>query len=256
MATRKTATKTVKKTSKPSLKAAAPKATKTKSDASMTSTRSSMTTLFASRISSRPRMKVKRSYLIIAVLVIALIGLAVYYRNVFVVATVNGQPISRLSYIKETEAVYVPDARVTAGKQAMNQIVTKTLLVQEASRRRITVSDKEVGDSVDKTRKSLQKSGQTLESALSLQGDSLASYKDRIRIQMTLDKLVGTITVSDKEVTDYIDKNKASLPADATEADLKTQAKESLRQQKYSEKVQTLIQDLQKKAKITYFISQ
>ncbi|MEK7605844.1 MAG: SurA N-terminal domain-containing protein [Patescibacteria group bacterium] len=253
MATRKTTTRTVKKSSKAPVKAAALKTTKTKKpESQMTSTRPTVSTPGI----LRSRIKVKRRTAIIALVIIALVGLVVYYRSLFVVATVNGQPISRLSYIQETEAVYVPDARVTAGKQAMNQIITKTLLSQEANRRHITVSDKEINDSVNKTRESLKKSGQTLESALALQGDSLPAYKARIRIQMILDKLVGTITVSDKEIAGYIEKNKASLPADASEADLKTQAKESLRQQKYSEKVQALISGLQQKAKITYLIPQ
>lgn len=253
MATRKTTTRSIKKSPKAGLKAASSRTTKTKAESQMVSTRPTVST---SSILSRPRIKIKRRTVIITLVIIALIGLAVYYRSLFVVATVNGQPISRLAYIQETEAVYVPDARVTAGKQAMNQIITKTLLSQEANRRHITVGDKEINDSVAKTRKSLEKSGQTLESALALQGDSLPAYKARIKIQMILDKLVGTITVSDKEIADYIEKNKASLPTDASEADLKSQAKESLRQQKYSEKVQALISGLQQKAKITYLIPQ
>ena len=73
---------------------------------------------------------------------------------------------------------------------------------------------------------------------------------------MILDKLVGTITVSDKEIAGYIEKNKASLPADASEADLKTQAKESLRQQKYSEKSRHLSQGYSKKQRSpTSFLS-
>lgn len=253
MATRKTTTRSVKKSSKAQVRSTASRPTKTNPQSQVTSLLSKVST---AGVISRLRIKVRRRTVIIALIAIALIGLTVYYRSLFVVATVNGQPITRLSYIQETEAVYVPDARVTAGKQAMNQIITKTLLSQEANRRHITVSDKEINDSVAKTRKSLEKSGQTLESALALQGDSLPAYKARIKIQMILDKLVGTITVSDKEIADYIEKNKASLPTDASEADLKAQAKESLRQQKYSEKVQALISGLQQKAKITYLIPQ
>lgn len=197
--------------------------------------------------------KVKKKTLAIGLIVIAVLGLAVYFRNVFVVAVVNGQPISRLSYINETEAVYLSDARVTAGKQALNQLVTKTLIYQEASKRNIVISDKEVDAEVATVRKTVEKS-QKLEDALAAQGDTLKAYRERIRIQKMLEKLVGKVTVVDKDVTDYIEKNKSTLPQDLSEAELKKQVRSSLEQQKFSEKVQTLITDLQKKAKVSYMV--
>ncbi|HVZ58846.1 MAG TPA: SurA N-terminal domain-containing protein [Patescibacteria group bacterium] len=260
MPTRKTTTAKSTKTTKSSAKTKTSRArvSSTPKTTEVTPMPLVDTTFETSTLSSnkRLRLKVKRSRIIIALIVIAIIGLAVYYRSLFVVAIVNGQPITRLSYIQEAESVYIPDARVTAGKQAMNQLVTKALLYQEANRRHITVSDKEVNDEVDQTRKSLEKSGQTLESALALQGDTLAAYKDRIKIQKILDKLVGPITVTDKEITDYIAKNKDSLPQDLSASDMKSQVKSTLTQQKYNDKVQSLIQGLQQKAKINYLIAQ
>lgn len=201
-------------------------------------------------------LRVKRRSIILGAIVIALIGLLVYYRHLFVVALVNGQPITRLSYIQETESVYIPDARVTAGKQALNQIITKTLIYQEAKRRNISVTEKEVNDEVAKTRKNLEKSGQKLETALELQGDSLEAYQERIKLQKLLEKLVGNISISDKEITDYIEKNKDALGQEISEEELKKQVSESLKQQKFNEKIQSLLQNLQQKAKITYFIKQ
>lgn len=198
--------------------------------------------------------KVKKKTLAIGLIIIAVLGLAVYFRSVFVVAMVNGQPITRLSYINETEAVYLSDARVTAGKQALNQLVTKTLIYQEASKRNITISDKEVDAEVATVRKTVEKQGQKLEEALAAQGDTLKAYRERIRIQKMLEKLVGKVAVADKDVADYIEKNKSTLPQDLSEAELKKQVRSSLEQQKFSEKVQTLIADLQKKAKVSYMV--
>lgn len=201
-----------------------------------------------------PNVKVKKTYIILGLIIITLVGLIVYYRRVFIVAIVNGQPITRLAYINEAEGVYLQDQRVTAGKQALNQLVTKTLLEQEAAKRNISVSDKEVQDEVAKTRKMLEEQKQKLEDALALQGDSLSAYESRIRTQKLIQKLIGKVAVTEKEVEDYIKQNEASLQGLSGD-DLKNQVKQTLESQKSSEKLQTLIQDLQKKAKVTYFIS-
>lgn len=205
-----------------------------------------------SKASAATLFRVRKTPIIIGVVIILLIGLAVYYRSLFVVAMVNGQPISRLAYINETESVYIPDARVTAGKQALNQLVTKTLLFQEAKKRNIVITQKEVDAEVATTRKSLEKSNQKLEEALSAQGDTLVAYKERIKIQKLIEKLVGNVTVSDKDIADYMEKNKDSIPQTADVESIKNQVKETIKQQKYNEKLQALIQGLQQKAKVSY----
>lgn len=197
-------------------------------------------------------LRVKKPQLIVGAVVIVLIGLAIYYRSIFVVAMVNGQPITRLAYMHETESVYIPDARVTAGKQALNQLVTKTLLFQEASKRNIVITEKMVDDEVATTRKSLEKSSQKLEEALSTQGDTLPAYRERIKIQKLIEKLVGDVVITDKEIADYMEKNKDSIPQTADINAIKNQVKETIKQQKYNEKLQALIQSLQQKAKVSY----
>ncbi|CAN5147830.1 hypothetical protein BH09PAT1_BH09PAT1_8050 [soil metagenome] len=259
MATKKTKPSSGKKTTSPKSSATktAKRTTPTKaavvSDSAVSTT--ATPTSSSTRSTSRMPFKVRRLYLVIALVVIALAGLIAYYRSAFVVAVVNGQPISRLAYMHETESVYLQDQRVTAGKQALNQLVTKTLLEQEASRRHISVSDKEVSDEVTNTRNMLKKQGQKLEDALALQGDTLSAYEDRIRTQKLIQKLVGTVTVSDKEINDSTTQNKSSLPQDLTGNDLKTQVKQTLESQKSNEKLQALIQSLQQKAKVTYLVS-
>lgn len=218
----------------------------------ISSSKNVSTSIKSLKASTYTMLRVKKLPIIVGIVVILLIGLAVYYKSLFVVAMVNGQPISRLTYISETESVYIPDARVTAGKQALNQLVTKTLLFQEAKKRTISVTQKEVDDEVTTTRKSLEKSNQKLEAALASQGDTLSAYKERIKIQKLIEKLVGNVTVSDKEIADYMEKNKDSIPQTADVNSIKNQVKETIKQQKYNEKLQALIQGLQQKAKVSY----
>jgi len=252
MATAKTTTTKSKKTAQSEIKKAPVVKKAVRSAAPSVSSRVTQSPIASLRQNLPTALKVKKLPIIIGLAVILLIGLVVYYRSLFVVATVNGEPISRLSYIFETESVYIPDARVTAGKQALNQLVTKALLAQEAKKRNVVITQKIVDDEVATTRKSLEKSGQKLEEALSAQGDTLVAYKERIKIQKLIEKLVGDVVVTDKEIADYLEKNKESIPQTTDVNAIKAQVKETIKQQKYNEKLQALIQGLQQKAKVSY----
>lgn len=186
---------------------------------------------------------------IIVVAVILIVGfLLYYYKSLFVVATVNGAPIDRLSFTNELQN--------TAGKQVLNTMVTKKLIEQEAQKKHISVSDKEVQDEVNKTNENLAKNGQNLEQALAAQGMTINDFKEQVRIQKMVEKLFEKdIQVSDKEIQDYIDQNKDALANAGTGDQLKATVKQQLQQQKLSEKFQAWITDAQKSAKINYFVS-
>ncbi|HSX40459.1 MAG TPA: SurA N-terminal domain-containing protein [Candidatus Saccharimonadales bacterium] len=199
-----------------------------------------------SLVSSETLSQVKKPYAI-ALIVIAILFVLYLLRSWFVAAIVNGQPITRLSLINEMEK--------SAGKQTMSMLVTKTLIEQEAQKRHITVSDAQVNAEVKKISDSLSAQGQTLDQALAAQGLSRADFPQQVRLQLLAQKLVGNVTVSDKEVDDYIAQNKDSFPQDAKEEDIKAQAKLQLQQQKAQTALQSLLQKLQKDAKITYFVN-
>src|SRR5690349_14247110 len=69
-------------------------------------------------------LKVRKSYVLFIIAILALGALLYVGRGLFVAAVVNGQPISRISVIKETEK--------QSGKQALDTIVRNTLIEQEA----------------------------------------------------------------------------------------------------------------------------
>ncbi len=199
---------------------------------------------------SRSGIRVKKTYIRIFGVIagIILVGALLYtFRSLLVAATVNGQPISRLEVIKELEK--------QGGKQTMNSIVTKTLILQEARKKNITVSDQEIQDELKKIEKQFSTQGRNLDDLLAAQGMSKTQLTEQIRIQKLIEKILGKdIQVTDKEVQDYIDKNKDALPPNAKPEELKTQVKEQIKQQKLSNKFQTWIADVQKNAKINYII--
>lgn len=238
MATKKTA-KSIK-TAKPSKKIM------TSTDTEMEDRESSG---YDNRSSQRTSFKLKRSYVILGIVLVVIAALIYLLRGFFIVAMVNGQPITRWTYYNELEK--------QSGKQVLNTLVTKDLILQEAKKRNITVSQSEVDSEMKKIQDNLSKQGQTLDQVLALQGMTKDSLIDQIKFQKILTKMVsGNVKVSDKEIADYIDKNKESIPADANQADVKKQAADQLQQQKLNEEIQKFISNLQKNAKISYFVKQ
>lgn len=193
-------------------------------------------------------LQVKRSYLI-TLAVVLLVAAALYAgKSLFVAAVVNGQPISRLSIVKELEK--------QGGKQALQTQVTKTLILQEANKKKVTVPQSEIDAELKKIQTNLSQQGQTLEQALTGAGMTKASLEDQIRLQKLLEKMVGSnATVSDAEINEYIETNKESIPADQDPEETKTQVKQQLQQSKLNEKVQAFVQELQKNAKINFWVS-
>jgi foldase protein PrsA len=192
-------------------------------------------------------LKLKKSYFIVAAVVLVAAALIVRYRGAFVAAVVNGQPISRLSVVRETEK--------QAGQQALQNLVRNTLIEQEAREKKVTVSEKEIDDEIKKVEKTLSEQGQEIDQVLATQGLNREDLRRLIRLDKLVAKIVGKdIKVSDEEVNKYIESNREILPAEQNEEELKKTVSENLRQQKLNEKVQTWLTELQAKAKIQYFV--
>ena len=189
---------------------------------------------------------IRKPYVILIAVIIILGALLYYFRGLFVAAVVNGQPISRLAVIQQSEK--------QSGKQTLDTLVRDALIEQKAKQENVTVSDKEVNDEIDTLQNNLKKQGQTLDSVLAAQGMNEEDLRNLIRLDKLVQKMVGKdVKVSDQEVNDYINKNKDSLPS-TDEATLKKQVKAQLTQQKTNAAVQTWLANLQQQAHIVYFV--
>lgn len=180
--------------------------------------------------------------ILLAVLVVYLL------KSWFVVAVVNGQFITRPAFESAMEK--------QDGKQILNNLITEKLLQQEAAKKGISVSQSDVNSQVKKIDQQLASQGQTLDQALAARGMTRADLEQQLKLQTLLQKLLGNdVKVSDKDVQDYIDKNKDTLPTGESESQLKASVKQQLEQQKLTTAAQALVQKLQQQAHITYFIS-
>ncbi|HVA96306.1 MAG TPA: SurA N-terminal domain-containing protein [Candidatus Acidoferrales bacterium] len=253
MATKKTTTKTATKKSAPktATKAVtkktpnktAPKKTAIKSEVAVTPEAEKQEKKVTPQQNT---VKLRKPYVILIIVIVLLAAALYYFRGLFVAAVVNGQPISRLAVVQQAEK--------QSGKQTLDTLVRDALIEQEAKKENVSVSDKEVTDEISTLQNNLKKQGQSLDQVLSAQGMSQDDLRKLIRLDKLVQKMVGKdVKVTDKEVNDYIAKNKDSLPS-TNEAALKKQVKAQLTQQKTNEAVQTWLANIQQKANIVYFV--
>ena len=234
------------------VKKAASKATRKSASINKTKTEKNKKTFKASEIlksenvTAQRSLKVKRSYAITVLGILAIVALLYLGRNLIVAAIVNGQPISRIAVIRELEK--------QGGKQALDSLVTKQLILQESRKKSISVSQKEIDDEMKKIEKNLEAQGQKLDQVLALQGMTKDTLVEQIKLQKMLEKMVGKIEVTEKEIDEYIEENIDSLPQDQEEATLRSNVKNSLTQQKLNTKAQEILENLRKNAKINYFV--
>lgn len=245
----KTAAPTTKATPKRTSRSSASRSTASRTTTSKTVKATPVEKTSSPVVASAPRKSVNVSKRYVAlVAVILLLGAALFYfRGLFVAAVVNGQPISRLEVIRQTEQ--------QSGKQTLDTLVRNALIEQKAKDQSVSVSEKEINDEIKKLQENLSKQGQNLDQVLTAQGMTQDDLKKLIRLDKLVAKMVGKdVKVTDAEVTKYIEDNREALPQGVEEAELKKQVTEQLKQQKTNEKVRTWLAQLQKEAKVTYFV--
>jgi len=182
-------------------------------------------------------------------LILIILGVAAFYaKGLFIAAIVNGQPITRLALVKELEK--------RNGEQILSSIITETLILQEAEKRGVSVTQEELNDSVKKIEDQLKKQGQNLDQGLVFQGMTRKDFENQLRLKILVEKMLADeIEPKEEEVKDYIEKNKDTLPKDLTDEEEEQTVIERLRQQNLSNKVQKWLADLQKNATINYFVN-
>lgn len=198
--------------------------------------------------SGQSGFKLNKLQLILIVAALVIVGALYYFRGLFIAATVNGQPVSRFSVIQQLEK--------QGGKQTLDSLISKALIIQEAQKQNVTVSKAEIDAEIKKISESLEKQGQNLDQALSLQGMTKADLEEQIKIQKMLEKIVGkNVKVTDKEINEYIEKNKSLIPENMQPEEVKKTVEQQIKQQKLNEEVQIWLENLRSKAKINYLVN-
>lgn len=187
-----------------------------------------------------------KTFVVVLAVFAVLLGVAYYFKGVFIAATVNGEPISRLSVVRELEK--------KAGKNFLDTLVTKKLIEDEVKKEKVVVTAQDVDVEIKKVEAQITAQGGTLDQALEGQGMTLDDLREQIMINKELEKLLGDkIAVSDDEVDKYISTNKIPLTKGGSSEDLRNQTREQLKGQKFNTEAAKLIDDLRTKATINYY---
>ena len=180
-------------------------------------------------------------------IIILLVGAFFYFKDYFVVAIVDGEPISRLSIIERLEK--------RSGKAMLDSVITEKLIDNETKRQGISVGEDDINAEIQTIEANVVAQGTTLEEALTQQGMKMEDFRQSITLQEKLEKLLDDkIKVSEEEISTYLEKNKDQLPPSQDQGKLREQVAEQLKGQKLNQEGATYIEELRTKAKIQFFM--
>ncbi|MFH0943008.1 MAG: SurA N-terminal domain-containing protein [Candidatus Beckwithbacteria bacterium] len=130
------------------------------------------------------KIKLDKKWLKLAVVGLGAIGLLYYFKASLIVAWVNNQPLWKISYNQELNRL--------AGKQALESLMIKTMIKQEAKKQAVAVNQEELDGEIAKIEEYSQKQGMSLDDLLALQGVKKADLLEDLRLQKLVDKMAGT----------------------------------------------------------------
>ena len=181
-------------------------------------------------------------------IIVVLLGLVAWFisnKGLFVAAVVDGRPIFRWQLNSVMKARY--------GAQTLDSMISQVLIDQEARKSGVTVSKTDITTKEADLVKSLG-SNVSLDDVLKYQGMTKADFEDQLKLQLTVEKLLGKdITITDTDIDNYIASNEATLTA-TTEAGLRSEAKQAIFSQQMNEKLQTWFAGIKAKASILNFL--
>ncbi len=180
-------------------------------------------------------------------LVIVLIAVGLYFgKGLFVVALVNGQPVTRYEVIKELES--------QAGQSTTDAIISEILVKQKASEQGITISQEQIDERIKEIEADLATTGQSLDELLELQGLTRDAVEDQIRLQLMLRELLADkIEVSVEEVEAAVEQQAEVKPEGMSDEEFAAQIQAGLEEQQFAFEAQSYIQGLQSEANTTYW---
>ncbi|KKR88405.1 MAG: Foldase protein PrsA [Candidatus Gottesmanbacteria bacterium GW2011_GWA2_41_12] len=185
-----------------------------------------------------------KPYILIAVLLLA--GVLLYKnKGLFIAGIVNGKPISAFQLNKALNDKY--------GKQTLEMMIDKQIILDAAAQKGVRVISKDVDNKEKELEKSLN-GKVSLTELLKNQGLTKSDFRDQLLVRLTIEKLFSNqATVSDKEIDDFLTKNKDQLGETTDSAKLRQTAIDNIKQQKIAEEFDKWFADAKQKAKVTEY---
>jgi peptidyl-prolyl cis-trans isomerase SurA len=140
-----------------------------------------------------------------------------------VVASVDEKPIT----LSELSARLNPPRKLTVeqassdqeARQVLDAIILEKVLEAEAQVKRVGVSDSDIEDYINEVAQRNSLSREAFEKALAEEGKSFNQYKQQVKLDILRTKLASSLTkggvsITDKEIDDYIDEHEELHPKD------------------------------------------
>lgn len=186
-----------------------------------------------------------KKYTIMVLVVVFLLVIGYLNKRWFIAAIVNGRPITRIALDQALTKQY--------GSQTLDNMINEDLINQEIAKQNIPISQSEVDQRVSEITAGLPQ-GVTLDQALQLQGVDAADFKNQVRIQLGIDKILASkITVTDREVNQYIATNAAQFK-NASPSAAQASARNILIRQKENGAFTSWFAQLKQNAKVLKFL--
>ncbi len=187
----------------------------------------------------------KPKSLIIGILVLLLLGLFVTNKGLLVAALINGKPIFRWDLTRALTSRF--------GQQTLESMINERLIADAARKAGVFVSQGEVDAKEQDIVKGLGENVK-LEDLLKYQGMTKSDFDSQIRLQMTVQKILGKdIVLTDADINNFIATNGATLRA-TDPGKLKDEARQAILDKKIGEKLQPWFLELKQKANILKFL--
>lgn len=187
-------------------------------------------------------MKEKSNLLLLKVISLIVVLAVIGFGCSKTIATVNGEKI--------TQAELNERLMQQAGQQALDQMITEKLILQEARKKNIKIETKEIDQQVEEIKKQFPDEA-TFQQNLAENNVTLDYLKDQVKLELIVKKLLEKeLKVTDKEIEDYYKQNKDTVYRGKKFEEVKDEIKEQLELQSLSVKSQDLLEELRKKAKI------
>jgi hypothetical protein len=184
-------------------------------------------------------------WIVLGIVLLAVLGAYLGSRGYIVAAMVNGKPIFRWELSKALDSRF--------GQQTLESMISERLIADTAQKQGVVVTQGEVEAKMNDMVKTLGPDVK-IEDLLKYQGMTKSDFEGQIRLQLTVEKILGKdVVIEDAEVDDFIDKNRETMTA-SDEAALRGEARAALESQKISEKIQPWFADLKAKAKIVKLV--
>lgn len=184
----------------------------------------------------------KKIYII--ALIAGLLLLAIYKKDWFIAATVNGVPLTNLELQSKLNQQF--------RTQTLNQLINEKIILQESARRDTIPQEAEISTKITELETSVG-GKEALDTLLSQQGQTRDTLREQLRVQLAVTKLYESeATVSASEVENFLSENKSLLRA-TDSAGQQKEAEETLKQQKLSQIFSQKFQELRQRAKIQIF---